>query len=341
MEKKLKYIFCILSFAVFSFGQVFSATGDGSLSDSNLKYIGRWDKSCKTVYHSYWGGAYFKTLFSGTTVQLKLDAAVNLYVNIDGAGFKKFEARDSLLNLTPTGLEPGVHTLVVAAAYANDEIQFKGLKLDPGAETFSPPVNDLIEFIGNSITSGQNTTKGNLSAYAWLTGESLDLEHTQISQPGITLTDGYHYEGDWAPKRGQISQYFLTKQPNHQKNNLWNFDTYTPKIIVINLGTNDYNLNVPGTIFSENYRNFLKQIRTKFPKTEIFVMRTFGGYYASETARVVDQFRRNDLRIHYIDTSNWLSHPEDFVDTNHPNDQGHIKVALKLSEILNSFLELH
>ncbi len=93
------------------------------------------------------------------------------------------------------------------------------------------------------------------------------------------MVDGYRYDADWAPRRGQSVQYFLMKQPGNEVNLEWNFRAYTPKIIVINIGTNDYNLKVPKEIFQTSYYNFIKDIRVRFPKTEIFIMRTFAGYY--------------------------------------------------------------
>ncbi|PHR86975.1 MAG: hypothetical protein COA80_19180 [Leeuwenhoekiella sp.] len=318
---------------------LFSNNGDGSPGDSNIQYLGRWDKSNSQAYRSYWGGAYLKARFSGKTVQLNLGKAVNIYVNIDNTGFKLYQAEPGILNLTPESLDDQVHQLMIVASYANDEILFKGLILDKGATTLAQPQKEIIEFIGNSITSGQQTTHKNLSAYSWITGENLEVDHTQISYPGITLTDGYHYTGDWAPKRGQKFQYFSTKSPGHQDCPKWDFSQYTPKIIVINLGTNDHNLKVPNSVFEETYYQFLKNIRDEFPETFIVAMGTLGGYYIEETRNAVVRFSESlDSRIQFIDSTGWLLPSQDFVDTNHPNDQGHLKIAIKLAPILKEYL---
>lgn len=326
-------------FIVFTSANLIAADGDGSLTDTNIQYIGRWDKSNKKEYHSYWGGAYFKVSFTGTTIKIKLSSAVDIYVNIDGKGDVRYKQLKGIVNLSPDALPNKTHTLIVAANYAGDEIKFEGLILDDGAKTLPQPKKEIIEFIGNSITTGQKTTKGDLSAYAWLTGEYLSTDHTQISQPGITLVDGYRYDANWAPNRGQSVQYFLMKQPNHDVNPTWDFKSYNPKIVVINLGTNDYNLKVPKEVFQTTYRKFLKEIRSKFPKAEIFAMRIFAGYYAEETKKVADQLiNAGDAKIHYIDTNGWLSKPDDYIDGTHPNDAAHIKAAEKLSSILKNYL---
>ena len=51
---------------------VLAATGDGSLSDPNLRFVGRWDKSNSSVYTSNWGGAYVSTKFTGQNITVKL-----------------------------------------------------------------------------------------------------------------------------------------------------------------------------------------------------------------------------------------------------------------------------
>src|SRR3954468_3431701 len=55
------------------------AAPDGSLSDTNIKYFGRWDFSNPSQYVSYWGGAYIRVNFSGTTIKVKLGNTSNFY----------------------------------------------------------------------------------------------------------------------------------------------------------------------------------------------------------------------------------------------------------------------
>ena len=51
---------------------VLAAVGDGSLSDPNLRFVGRWDKSNSSVYTSNWGGAYLSTKFTGQNITVKV-----------------------------------------------------------------------------------------------------------------------------------------------------------------------------------------------------------------------------------------------------------------------------
>jgi len=48
------------------------APHDGSLQDSNIRTVGRWDKSGAATFHSYWSGAYLRVGFSGASIGLRL-----------------------------------------------------------------------------------------------------------------------------------------------------------------------------------------------------------------------------------------------------------------------------
>ena len=61
-----------------------AATGRGDLTDSNITYAGRWDKSAGTTYTSHWGGAYVGVKFTGTTVKAKFATPTIFKVIIDG-----------------------------------------------------------------------------------------------------------------------------------------------------------------------------------------------------------------------------------------------------------------
>lgn len=316
-----------------------AATNNGLPGDENIRYFGRWDKSDAATYRNDWGGAYFKVNFSGTTVKLKLAAAINLYVSIDGTE-TYFPNASGTVNLTPTALAPGVHTLKVSSDYFSGYdgqteqgvFKFQGLVLDAGATTSPPAVSDkLIEFAGDSITAGMALGKGALSDYAWLSAEQLGYEHTQIAHTGINLVD------NWTPnnlptKIGLAKQYFKLRNGNYATSPDWDFSTYTPQMVVVNIGTNDYGTGVPAATFKSNYIAFLQNIFSKYPSTVILAMRPVGGAFANEIYDAVRTVSAAGNSVFYIDTTGWVSAPGDYLpgDTVHPNDNGHIKIANRL-----------
>lgn len=315
-------------------------------ADPNIEYYGRWDKSDPDSYHSYWGGAYLKVRFTGANVQIKLNKATTLLVKIDDAADKLFSNVNGTVDLTPDGLPPGTHTLRVAAQFDQKEIAFNGLVFDAEATTVAPSSsnNKIVEFIGDSITTGADTTYGNGAAFAWVAGDLLGVEHTQISDPGIALVDGYG-----AHPVGMESAYSKLQTPNYTTTSNWDFSTYTPAAIVVNLGSNDHYTDIDPALFQSRYIDFLAYLRHIYPNTEIFSLRLFNGWFETEVKNAVDaRIAAGDAKVHYIDTSGWLegygtANPVDYVKKSspsvHPSPLGHAKVAKQLAPALKPYLD--
>jgi lysophospholipase L1-like esterase len=303
------------------------------LSDENIEYVGRWDKFNSNNYHSYWGGAYFDISFNGNKVILNLGKSVNIYVKIDDNEEVLYTQVVGLVKITPDLLTTGVHTVRVIARFIDDEIQLNGISIN--GELLKPKGGGLwAEFIGDSITSGDKTSKGNTSAYPWLFGDSLKIKHTQISYNGIPLVNGNYFNYSGAPQIGIESAYFNLMQPNHQPNIDWNFKQNPPNLIVVNIGTNDKSLGVTPDIFQSHYALFIQKIRGLLPNTKIKIMIPFNGSYENEIRSMVSQSFLSDKNIDIIETKGWLI-SSDFVGGRiHPTDKGHIIIANKLIGII-------
>ncbi|BCM89866.1 cellulase/esterase CelE [Abditibacteriota bacterium] len=308
---------------------------DGSLRDSNLKFIGRWDKSDAAAFHSYWGGAYIRAKFKGTSVKANTDSVAggpDLLVSLDG------EPPHEVKEINLTGLKNIVHTLVIGAPNQNSEVVFRGLTLDAGATTLPAETRPLVEFIGDSITTGGGKTLPSTVNYAWLSAEKLGADHTQIAFSGRALTSGF---GCSADTTGLDAAYFYLKNFNHldeQPPVFWDFSTYTPQIVVINLGQNDQCGNEPSVVVQSSYTDFMDRIRARLPRAHIVALRPFGGPYANFIRLAVEARRaEGDTRVQFVDTTGWLEN-KDLVDGIHPTEAGHAKAAALLSPILQPLL---
>jgi lysophospholipase L1-like esterase len=310
---------------------VLPAIGDGSPTDADIAFVGRWDMTNTAAFVPNWAGAYLRTGFTGTTVKLKQRRTIDLYYSIDGAAVSYIQNVSGTVNLTPRALSPGNHRLmvsyrVVAGSYAGDAV-FQGLVLDSGARTLPAAVSPkTIEFVGDSITVGTTSSKNALTAYGWLTGEQLGVEHTQIGYGGGCLV---------AAADGCVSvaaQFLKTGYPATSSN--WDFSRYQANAVVINLGTNDKSHGVSTTDFQNGYVAFLKTVRAKYPNAVIFALETFSKRYAAQTqAAVSTRNAAGDGRIFYVNTEGWL--PSDGLsDSVHPNDKGHQAITARLAPII-------
>jgi lysophospholipase L1-like esterase len=315
---------------------------DGGLGDSRIRFIGRWDCSGATVYHSYWSTAYLRVAFTGTTLKAHCTGEVEAF--IDGQRVNGVPWKDGL-DLTPVPLAPGTHTAVLAAAGQNVELAFQGLMLDPGATTVESPAKPLIEFVGDSITANGGRVAASkdsanglaTSNYSWLAAEAVGCDHVQVAFSGVALATGFGFFGD---RTGFDSWYFRLKNCNHPSDNApWGF-TYEPQLVVVNLGTNDMKDGKrPGDAeFAATFASFLRAIRAKLPRALLVGMRPFGGFVAGGIARAIADLNADgDARAHYIDTSGWLD-AADFSDGIHPTVAGHAKAAKLLSAALAPLL---
>lgn len=324
-----------------------AAAGDGTPTDPNLLYVGRWDKSNANAPHSYWGGAYVRTGFTGTSLSVKLGKSADIAIFIDNKAVVMKTGANGTVSLA-SGLATGDHTVKLVARFQADQLIFQGFVLASGAKTLpAEKPKALIEFIGNSITSGSVTTNGNVSAFPWLVGETLGADRTAISYPGITLVNGYYLNFNGLPAIGMEVSYTKTNTPPMRPattdpiNIAWNFGQYTPDIVVINIGTNDGNgAGTPAATFQTSYLNFLKLIRGKFPKAHIFALRTFGGYNATQTQNAATQLiNAGDKKIHYVNTTNWLVKADFASDGLHPSDAGQVKAAGLISSLLKPYVD--
>lgn len=309
-----------------------AATGDGSPGDSNIKYIGRWDTSDLTNVKSYWSGAYFRVNFTGTTLSIKLGTAVPIYVTIDSTT-TYYSGANGTVNLTPSPLASGTHSLRIAARSEYDTIQFKGLVLGSGASTQAPAAKSkLIEFIGDSITAGCCTLPNwALSDYAWLTGEALNADHIQVAYSGICLQNAANCGEN---NIGMSVQFFKLQTIHYTNSPAWDFNRYQPNQVVINLGTNDWN--TPDATFQSTYITFLQNIRAKYPNADIFALRTFGGYKAALTQAAVNaRNSAGDTKVRYVDTTGWVTTGDFDADNLHPTTSGQVKIANRLTPILS------
>ena len=119
-------------------------------------------------------GAYFRIGFKGTTVKVKLASAADLVISIDGKPDEVHNGANGVFDCAPSPLANTNHTLRIAARIQNGELQFQGLILDAGAvSTHAPQSKGILEFIGNSITSGERISEGTTTAFSWLVGDSL------------------------------------------------------------------------------------------------------------------------------------------------------------------------
>jgi hypothetical protein len=146
----------------------------------------------------------------------------------------------------------------------------------------------LIEFIGNSITCGAaaDTSEAGCGkgvyhdqhnayyAYGPRVARALNLNYILSSVSGIGIYRTWNMDGPSMP------QVYEKESFNLHDSMLWNFKTYTPKIVSIALGTNDLS-NGDGihprqpfdsAVFVKKYIAFVQLVKSKYPAATIALL---------------------------------------------------------------------
>lgn len=306
-----------------------SAAGNGSLTDANVQFYGRWDKDNATFYQMGWAGGYVETAFTGSSIGVRLRNAIDMWYSIDGGN--ETWMRNVSGNVTVRSGLSGSHTIRIgfrerAGSYTGDP-SFGGFILASGGATSSTVRPDKhIEFIGDSITVGQPNANRPFSTYAWNSAEALGASHMQVAEGGacVSTTDC----------RGMVDWFMRTT--NQDANDMWEFNTYETDLVVINLGTNN---KVSAAQFQADYILLLQRVRQNYPNAEILAMGVFRERLLTEVQNAVaNRNNAGDAKVHYVDTRGWVDPATDTSDNVHPHDAGHAKIAGLLTPVLDQYI---
>jgi len=153
---------------------------------------------------------------------------------------------------------------------------FRGLLLPPGCELLSPPAwpKRKMLFIGDSITCGEyverfppeyiSTPRSTNAArsFGMLLGRWLKAQVHLVSCGGRGVIR------DWTGKTDGINapQFFQLTLPDDPEVR-WNHASYVPDVVVVSLGQNDFNKDVPDeAMYTKAYDDFVGQIRAAYPR---------------------------------------------------------------------------
>jgi len=253
-----------------------------------VRFSGRIGMSDKGLPVMYWPGTSVEAVFEGTSLAVVLnDETGQPYYNvvIDGND-------DEPVVLDP---EPGRHTYTVASNLTagthsvqlfrrtegeDGPTEFCGFILDETASLKAPPPAPVrrIEFFGDSITCGMgneapdaaadnnNAERNNYLAYGAMTARALNADYRCIARSGIgVMISWFDLE---------MPGYWDRLDPRSAKIR-WDFSTWTPDVVVVNLFQNDSWLvgrmsPVPsGEKIVGAYIDFVTDIRSVYPDAHI------------------------------------------------------------------------
>ena len=262
-----------------------AAAADGPPAPAAPRLIVRFDNTDPAAPLFAWSGSAIAARFSGTAITLRLrDPAgagdPNFYtVVVDGTERIIAVSAASESYVLADGLAAGDHEVLVwrNTEWFGGETQFVGFDLPGGGQYLPTPAPDRrVEFVGDSITCGygdlgpdqscpfSKDTEDHYVSYAGLTARALGADQTTICVSGIGIFQNYGGDQtDTMPGR------YVRTMPN-RASPAWDFSTWIPQAVVINLGTNDwYSGTLAADSFQGPYRDFLAFVRGRYPEAAI------------------------------------------------------------------------
>ena len=213
-------------------------------------------------------------------LQYELDGVYQKRIKVHG------NAKEPIIISAPG---PGKHTIWVykaTEAHTGPILikEINGTNLTPLTKPNAP----TIEFIGNSITCGAAADPSEVpcgtgvyhdqhnayQAYGPRVARALRINYVLSSVSGIGVYRNWNSDGPTMP---QVYEKLDFQNNNPQR---WNFKNFTPRVVSIALGTNDFSkgdgkknrLPFDSAQFVTNYVQFVQEVKSKYPNARVALL---------------------------------------------------------------------
>ncbi|MFA6286399.1 MAG: SGNH/GDSL hydrolase family protein [Opitutaceae bacterium] len=251
---------------------------DVAATDPQVRYTGRFDRADAAGPRCAWSASSVALTVSGGSVSVKLnESGKNFWqVIVDGAPTSVLELqKGEHVYPVVADLPAGRHTveLVKRTEASVGVTQVLGFQIDDSAKLLPTPTRSRrIEVIGDSISCGYGneaaakeihfspSTENAWMTYGALAAREVGADYVCVAWSGKKL---------W-PNNSILDYYDrVLPAPTEKK---WDFTAWTPDVVVINLGTNDFNAkeNPEEAGWVAAYVGFIRQIRARYPRAPIY-----------------------------------------------------------------------
>lgn len=281
-------------------------------SHPHIQYAGRWERSDSLQAKHSWPGVTLAVRFTGKSISVRMTDDANFYnAYVDGKlqriiACNSAEAADYLI---ADSLAEGAHTLLLTKRNCaqNKIAVFLGFVLAEGAQLL-PPLDPRparrIEFIGDSFTvaEGNEATAAQMpwletfpvtnidKSFATILARHFNAEYHITARSGIGMVTDW--SGDHALNMPDRFDRALMDAPEPK----WNFQSWTPQLVVVCLGLNDYSglKDKTGNVSEENsaryrkrYHDFIATLRSVYPNAKILAVAAHVEWIRANVRQIV------------------------------------------------------
>lgn len=255
-------------------GQSFSIPA----TDPQVRYVGRFDRTDAAGPRCAWSASTVAVTLTGGSLNVRLNERGKnfwqIVVNGAPAGVLELKPGEHVYPVV-TDLPAGRHTveLVKRTEASVGATQVLGFELSGGAKLLPTPARPRrIEVIGDSISCGYGNEAANKEQHFSPATENAWLAYGAVAARAV---DADYICVAWSGKKlwpnNSILDYYdrVLPSPTAAK---WEFSRWVPDVVIINLGTNDFNVKVnpeeAGWVAA--YVAFIQQIRARYPQAPVY-----------------------------------------------------------------------
>lgn len=303
-------------------GRVVTASAVAAGQTGDQKQIGN-DQA--PVHYTYaWPGVYFTARFTGDQVSVHTDDDQNkLDLLIDGQQ-KLILTKPGKTTVTLDHLGPGAHTIRLEKTTETQASSgsFDGFTVPDAANVLPAPTYEhRIEFIGDSYTVGYGADSQGQMCTREEIAETTDTSHafgplTAKYFHAAYRINAYSGEGiarNYDGSRPKKTLPYFYKYALYDDATEANDDGWTPEVVVIGLGTNDFSTPLTpgekwdsrvalGTNFINRYVKFVKHLHKKWPKAHFILMadKDGTGERIDNTRPVYKKLKEDDIPVELL-----------------------------------------
>ncbi|APC39753.1 SGNH/GDSL hydrolase family protein [Clostridium estertheticum] len=340
-------------------------TYESKCSDkAGVRYIGRFDFSDARGPKFAWPASTIYAKFYGSSVSTKIRSLGDNYfiIIIDGEvvinSLKLSEGEEKIF-LLASELILGEHevSIIVRTEFYLGTAQFLGFDFDKGKIlTPATPLNRRIEIVGDSISCGFGNEAENREieyspkydnsylSYGSIAARDLEAEYIIVARSGFGLIRSY--DGN---KLNVLPEIYPRILPD--KDDTWQFESFIPQVVVINLGTNDFSSGfIPNREeFTVAYIKLVNKVHKNYKEAKIIC--AIGPIIDGNALTVTRDYIKNDV-VNKLNKDNeinnkWLYFLEfdhqvesdGYGINGHPSLKTHEKMGRSLADFIRKILK--
>jgi lysophospholipase L1-like esterase len=304
-----------------------------------------------------WSGSGIIAQFEGTSVGVKLSGGQQYAVVLDGAVRPKLISTSGT-TMVAQGLTAGTHVVELyrRTEASEGEAQFLGFDFGTGKLLAPPPARPRrIELIGDSISCGYGNEGANMScpftpgtenhylSYGAIAARSVNADLITIAWSGKGVVCNY---GDDANSCVNPLPSVYDRTLPARADSAWDFASWQPDAVIINLGTNDLSTNQDPTQaqFENAYKSLIQHVRSKYANA--FILCTNGSMLSGADLTQVRTYIGNAVKASNDAGDSKVKafeiEPQNAADgygcDYHPSLATHEKMAAQVSAVLRATL---